>query len=85
LDGIKAFLESELNIIFFGSYDNFSAEDFFGERINASIGASFGIEVGYGLTYMKVDGGVIVGISRHIGFSPPGFSGNINKGESYGW
>lgn len=70
---------------FLGNYKKFSASDFYGERISLSLGASMGIEVGYGLTYMNVDGGILLGISKYIGISPPGVSGNINIGESYGW
>lgn len=43
------------------------------------------MEVGYGISYMNVNGGVIIGVSKHLGFSPPGLSGNFNIGESHGW
>ena len=71
------------NYYFLGNINNFSIDDFTGKRFNASVGASFVIEIGMGVSISRVDGGVIVGISNHIGVSPPGPSGNFNFGRTW--
>lgn len=41
------------------------------------------MEVGAGVSFATPEhGGLIIGISRSVGFSPPGPSGNINWGST---
>jgi RHS repeat-associated protein len=55
--------------------------DFDGFRYHGSIGFSIGIEGGFGISIAPVQrGGYIIGVSTHVGISPPGLSGNIGSG-----
>lgn len=64
-----------------GDISTLTAKDFTGLRFSVSVGFSAFIEGGMGVSVAPVaHGGYIIGISPHIGVSPPGVSGNFNTG-----
>ncbi len=51
--------------------------------MSVSLGGSLFVEIGGGISVAPVQsGGYIIGISSHVGVSPPGLSGNVNFGTS---
>jgi RHS repeat-associated protein len=68
---------------FTGDIDRLSIQDFRGFRVAGSYGLSYFLEGGWGISIAPVNygrDGYIIGITGHVGVSPPGFSGNINVG-----
>ena len=64
-----------------GDVSTLTLSDFDGFRFTGSMGVSVVIEVGGGISVAPViHGGYIIGISTHIGVSPPGISGNAGSG-----
>jgi len=64
-----------------GDVSQLTMSDFQGLRWSGSIGFSAVAELGIGVSVAPVDrGGWIIGVSNHVGVSPPGVSGNVNGG-----
>ncbi|OYT15853.1 MAG: hypothetical protein B7C24_10835, partial [Bacteroidetes bacterium 4572_77] len=66
-----------------GSASSFTYNTFNGSRIAVQVGASYWVEGGVGLSIAKTNGEYLIGLSYHVGISPPGFSGNTNWGKTY--
>jgi RHS repeat-associated protein len=68
-----------------GDIKQLTAKDFTGFRYSASAGYSYYVEIGGGFSIAPVNygrSGFIIGVSVHLGVSPPGMSGNINTGHT---
>ena len=68
---------------FVGDINDFRIVDLSGTRTAGSFGLSCGLEIGGGFMIARVEHGYIIGKSLHIGFSPPGVSGNVNRGKTF--
>ncbi len=67
---------------FTGENNQLDIHDFVGSRTSISGGASYFIEAGFGYSVAKLKGGYIIGVTKYVGVSPPGFSGNMNRGNT---
>ncbi|UXX79433.1 hypothetical protein N7E81_18955 [Reichenbachiella carrageenanivorans] len=69
------------NYYYTGNSNNLTLNDFNGFRFSGSIGMSAYLELGGGLSIAKTKSGhFIIGVSKIVGMSPPGPSGNFNVG-----